>query len=140
MSGNNQFGFDPEDFERVAREAGEGLREMFGQAMKMSGQSGSSTPWSGLFTPPAKAAQEPETTGQKGDGVWTIYTVADDGSASVDQVFATELDALRAHRDNVDPRRKVRFLPYGVSVGILSAGSDLTAPDSADVSDPFDED
>jgi hypothetical protein len=80
-----------------------------------------------MFTPAAtKSTPEPETTGQKGDGVWAVYSVDSDGSASVDQVFATELDALRAHRDNVDPNRKVRFLPYGVSVGILSAGSELS--------------
>ena len=127
MSGRGQFGFDPEDFERVAREAGEGLRDMLGQAMKMADQSGGGTPWAGIFTPATPAsAPEPETTGQKGDGVWAIYTVDADGSASVDQVFATELDALRAHRDNVDPNRKVRFLPYGVSVGILSAGTELS--------------
>lgn len=134
MSGNNQFGFDPEDFERVAREAGEGLREMFGQAMKKSGQSGAAAPWAGLFGEAmSKQAPtptpEPETTGQKGDGVWVVYTVSDDGSASVDQVFATELDALRAHRDNVDPARKVRFLPYGVSVGILGTGTDIVPED-----------
>ncbi len=127
MSGKGQFGFDPEDFERVAREAGEGLRDMLGQAMKMADQSGGGAPWVGMFTPAAtKSTQEPETTGQKGDGVWAVYSVDSDGSASVDQVFATELDALRAHRDNVDPNRKVRFLPYGVSVGILSAGSELS--------------
>ncbi len=27
MSGSGPFGFDPEDFDRVAREAGEGLRD-----------------------------------------------------------------------------------------------------------------
>ncbi|MET0315861.1 MAG: hypothetical protein ABW188_03470, partial [Rhodococcus fascians] len=47
-----------------------------------------------------------------------IYTVSDDGAA-IDQVFATELDALRAHKDNTDPTRKVRFLPYGMSVSAL---------------------
>ncbi|KIQ11020.1 hypothetical protein ASG56_14375 [Rhodococcus sp. Leaf7] len=127
MSGNGQFGFDPEDFERVAREAGDGIRDMLGQAMKKANQSGVDVPWAGLFgAAPGKAtAPEPETTGQKGDGVWAIYTVDETGTAGVDQVFATELDALRAHRDNVDPSRKVRFLPYGVSVGILSAGTDL---------------
>ncbi|MGB3770186.1 MAG: hypothetical protein WBF79_13725 [Rhodococcus sp. (in: high G+C Gram-positive bacteria)] len=127
MSGNGQFGFDPEDFERMAREAGDGLRDMLGQAMKMAGSTGADVPWAGMFgTTSAKSAPEPETTGQKGDGVWVIYSVDADGSAGVDQVFATELDALRAHRDNTDPQRKVRFLPYGVSVGILSAGSELS--------------
>ena len=30
-----------------------------------------------------------------------------------------ELDALRANRNNTDPSRKVRFLPYGIAVSVL---------------------
>jgi len=51
--------------------------------------------------------------------VWAIYTVGTDGDARVDQVYATELDALRANKNNVDPMRKVRFLPYGIGVSVL---------------------
>ena len=68
---------------------------------------------------PRSAPPTRETTGDTGDGVWAIYTVAEDGSARIDQVYASDLDALRAHKDNVDPQRRVRFLPYGVSVGVL---------------------
>jgi len=130
MSGNGQFGFDPEDFERVAREASDGLRDLLGQAMRNANTGGN--PLGNLAsmftaTDAPTPAPAPATTGEKGDGVWVIYTIDDDGSAGIDQVFATELDALRAHRDNVDPRRKVRFLPYGVSVGVLAAGIDPTA-------------
>ena len=51
--------------------------------------------------------------------MWAIYTVDEDGSAHIDQVYSSELDALRAHKDNVDPTRRLRFLPYGVSVSAL---------------------
>ncbi|MBY6352135.1 hypothetical protein [Rhodococcoides corynebacterioides] len=130
MSGNGQFGFDPEDFERVAREASDSLRDLLGQAMRNANTGGNPLGnLASMFTATGAPtpAPAPATTGEKGDGVWVIYTIDDDGSAGIDQVFATELDALRAHRDNVDPRRKVRFLPYGVSVGVLAAGIDPTA-------------
>ena len=52
-------------------------------------------------------------------GVWAIYTVDASGDARVEQVYATELDALRANKNNVDPTRKVRFLPYGIAVSVL---------------------
>ena len=39
--------------------------------------------------------------------------------ARVEQVYASELDALRANKTNVDPKRKVRFLPYGIAVSVL---------------------
>ncbi|ETD33463.1 MULTISPECIES: hypothetical protein [Williamsia] len=128
MSTNGPFGFEPEDFDRFAREAGEGFRDMLGQVAKGMSQSGGENPLASLLrdsmfstasqrTKPAPPTRE--TTGDTGDGVWAIYTVAEDGSARIDQVYASELDALRAHKDNVDPQRRVRFLPYGVSVGVL---------------------
>ena len=42
-----------------------------------------------------------------------ILTVDEDGGAQVEQVFATELDALRANKHNTDSNRRVRFLPMG---------------------------
>ena len=51
--------------------------------------------------------------------MWTIYTVGEDGGAQVEEVYATELDALRANKNNVDATRKVRFLPYGIAVSVL---------------------
>jgi hypothetical protein len=128
MSTYGPFGFDPDDFDRFAREAGEGFRDLLGQVAKGMSQSGGENPWASLLrdsmfntasrrTKPAPPTRE--TTGDIGDGVWAIYIVAEDGSARIDQVYASELDALRAHKDNVDPQRRVRFLPYGVSVGVL---------------------
>ena len=81
MGNNWPFGFDPEDFDRVAREAGEGLREALGKFMTSSGERAG---WSVLFdefTRGTRARTEPETTGETGDGVWAIYTVDEDGGA-----------------------------------------------------------
>ncbi len=50
-----------------------------------------------------------------------IYTVDADGDARVEQVYATELEALRANKHNTDTNRKVRFLPYGIPVTVLDA-------------------
>ncbi|TWH24202.1 hypothetical protein L618_001000001660 [Rhodococcus rhodochrous J45] len=128
MAENNPFGFDPEDLDRVVREAGEELRELKDRIFSF------------LEPPvtPTRTQPRPETTGEKGDGVWVVYTTDDDGVARVDQVHRTELDALRTLKGNTDPRRSVRFLPYGMSVSILdrpsateeSAPGD-TAPDDA---------
>jgi hypothetical protein len=119
MSSNNPFGFDPEDLDRMVREAGEGLRDAFGRVFDNPAQRGA---WNVFFDQAdgrPRARPEPETTGDAGDGVWAIYIVTDDGSATVEQVFATELDALRANKHNTDPKRKVRFLPYGIAVTAL---------------------
>lgn len=121
MTNNGPFNIDPEDFDRIAKEASDGLRDVVDQVGRIIGQSGAIGPWGAFFgeaaTPRAKPA--PETTGEKGDGVWAIYTVAGDGSAIIDQLYANELEALRAHKGNIDPLRRVRFLPYGVSVSAL---------------------
>jgi hypothetical protein len=47
-----------------------------------------------------------------------------DGGARVEEVYATELDALRANKDNLDPKRKVRFLPYGIAASVLDDDSE----------------
>jgi hypothetical protein len=117
MSNNGPFGFDPDDFDRVARDALEGITRFFTTSGERAG-------WStfvdelGRFTRPRT---EPETTGEAGDGVWAIYTVDSDGGAHIEQVYPTELDALRANKNNTDPTRKVRFLPYGIAVSVLDA-------------------
>ncbi len=100
MAENNPFGFDPEDLDRVVREAGEELRELKDRIFSF------------LEPPvaPTRTQPRPETTGEKGDGVWVVYTTEDDGVARVDQVHRTELDALRTLKGNTDPRRSVRFL------------------------------
>ena len=126
MSSNNgPFGLDPEDFERVVREAGEGLRDALDGLGKFVNTSGERAGWAMLFdefTRGPRARPQPETAGETGDGVWAIFTVGDDGDAHIEQVYPTELDALRANKNNTDPGRRVRFLPYGIAVSVLDAG------------------
>ncbi|MFE3543979.1 hypothetical protein ACFXK0_13515 [Nocardia sp. NPDC059177] len=127
MAPNGPFGVDPEDFERALREAGTELRELLRKAGVHLDRVdnlgvGSLASLLGQFVQPDRPSApepEPETAGETGSGVWVIYGIDDDGAARVDQVFPTELEALRAHRDNTDVRRRVRFLPYGVPAGVL---------------------
>ncbi len=123
MSSNNgPFGLDPEDFERVVREAGEGLRDALdglGKFVNTSGERAGRSMLFDEFTRGTRTRPEPETTGETGDGVWAIYTVGEDGGAHIEQVYPTELDALRANKNNTDPARRVRFLPYGIAVSVL---------------------
>lgn len=130
MASNGPFGFDPEDLDRLVREAGEGLREAVGKVFE---QSGSRPGWNVIFDEfggGRRSRPEPETAGEAGDGVWAIYAVNEAGAATVEQVYATELDALRANKHNTDPNRKVRFLPYGIAVSALDS-MDSTDEDSA---------
>lgn len=123
MSSNGPFGFDPDDFDRVIREAGEGLRDAIGKVFDMSGERAG---WSVLFDEVSRRQRhQPETTGEAGDGVWSVYTVDDEGKAHVEEVYAGELDALRANKNNTDPARKVRFLPYGIAVSVLDTSPDV---------------
>ncbi|MEV6062980.1 hypothetical protein [Nocardia asteroides] len=125
MANFGPFDIDPEDFERAFRDTGNELRDMLDRAGEYLGrvdQGGISalTSLFGQFTQqPRPTAPEGATTGETGSGVWAAYTIDDDGQATVDQVFPNELEALRAHRDNTDSRRRVRFLPYGVPVSVL---------------------
>ncbi|MBF6142357.1 hypothetical protein IU436_09740 [Nocardia farcinica] len=129
MPTNGPFGIDPEDFERALREAGTELRDLLGKAGVYLDRV-DHTSVAGLtsllaqFVPsrPARPPEpEGEITGESGSGVWVIYRLDDGGEARVDQVFPSELEALRAHRDNTDERRRVRFLPYGVPASVLDA-------------------
>ena len=120
MSASGPFGFDPEDFDRVARDALDGVSKFFANSGQAAG-------WAGLLDDVARFSRprsEPETTGEKGDGVWAIYTVDDAGGAHIEQVYPSELDALRANAANTDPRRRVRFLPYGIAVSVLDSSTD----------------
>jgi hypothetical protein len=120
MGDYGPFGFDPEDFDRVIREASEGLRDAFERITRFFTVPGERAGWSAFFQEMARRSRpEPETAGEAGDGVWAIYTVDVDGGAQVEEVYATELDALRANKNNTDPKRKVRFLPYGIAVSVL---------------------
>jgi len=120
MASNESFGFDPEDLDRLLRGAGDQLRGVFGGLFDGTEKSG----WSSIFEDArrhSRASSGPETAGKTGDGVWAIYTTDAAGSAVIEQVHATELDALRANQDNTDTRRKVRFLPYGIAATVLDA-------------------
>jgi hypothetical protein len=124
MSSNGPFGFDPEEFDRVVREAGEELRGALEGVSRFFTTSGERAGWSTLFDEFSRYTRprnEPETTGETGDGVWAIYSVDDEGGAHIEEVYPTELDALRANKNNTDPTRKVRFLPYGIAVSVLDA-------------------
>jgi hypothetical protein len=120
MDEYGRFGFDPEDLDRVFRDASEGLRDALegvGRFFTMPSDRGG---WSAIFEDLARRTRvQPETTGEAGDGVWVIYTVSEDGGARVEEVYASELDALRANKNNTDATRKVRFLPYGIAVSVL---------------------
>lgn len=120
MGDYGPFGFDPDEFDRVIREGSEGLRDAFERIGRFLSSSGAGTGWSAIFEDLSRRSRPaPETAGEAGDGVWAIYTVDAEGGARVEQVYATELDALRANKDNTDPKRKVRFLPYGIAVSVL---------------------
>ncbi|MFJ4653612.1 hypothetical protein ACIP5Y_20295 [Nocardia sp. NPDC088792] len=124
MAPDKPFGIDPEDFERALREAGIDIRDLLGKASEYIDRTSMSTVASllGQFVQPERTRPpkpEGETAGETGSGVWVIYSIDEDGGARVEQVFPSELEALRAHRDNTDERRRVRFLPYGVPATAL---------------------
>ncbi|WP_062989226.1 hypothetical protein [Nocardia anaemiae] len=126
MAPDRPFGFDPEEFERALREAGIEFRDLLGKASTYIDRTSMNTVASllGQFVQPERTRPpkpEGETTGETGSGVWVIYSIDDAGEARVEQVFPSELEALRAHRDNTDTRRRVRFLPYGVPATVLDA-------------------
>ncbi len=129
MENNGPFGFDPDDIDRVVREASEGLRDAFGRFLSSSGQGAAFGGLFDEFTRHSRPRSQPETAGEAGDGVWAIYTTDAAGKAHVEQVYRNELDALRANKHNTDPTRNVRFLPYGIDVSMLDASENS---DSAD--------
>ena len=139
MENNGPFGFDPDEFERVVRETGEGLTaafERFGKFLNTGEERAGFGMLFDEFTRRSRpqARPQPATAGEAGDGVWAIYIAGADGKAQVEQVYKTELDALRANKHNTDPSRGVRFLPYGIDVSVLDAG-----PDKGEKSDDTDD-
>lgn len=137
MENNGPFGFDPNEFDRVAREAGEGLRDAFGRLFANSPQgAGFGMLFDQFARPTPRSRPQPETAGEAGDGVWAIYLSGSDGKAHVEQVYRSELEALRANKLNTDPTRNVRFLPYGIDVSVLDAVSDDQVSDNPASEDP----
>ncbi|WP_421842654.1 hypothetical protein [Mycobacterium sp.] len=121
------FGFDPDEFDRRIREGSEGLRDAFERVSGFLAGPEGRPGWSAILEDLARRTRpDPETAGEAGDGVWAIYTVDGGGSAHVEEVYATELEALRANRNNIDPKRKVRFLPYGIAVSVLDDPAEET--------------
>jgi hypothetical protein len=125
MDNNGPFGIDPEEFDRVVRETGEGLRSAFEQVGRFFNTSPERAGFGMIFDqftrPAPRPRPQPETAGETGDGVWAIYISDGAGKAHVEQVYKSELDALRANKHNTDPDRSVRFLPYGIDVSVLDA-------------------
>ena len=128
MDNNGPFGIDPEEFDRVVRETGEGLRGAFEQVGRFFNTSPEQAGFGMLFDqyvrPTPTGRPQPETAGEAGDGVWAIYIADSEGKAHVEQVYQSELDALRANKLNTDPNRNVRFLPYGIDVSVLDPSTD----------------
>ena len=122
MENNGPFGFDPDEFDRVVRDASEGLRDAVGRFLGGSQERAGFGMLFDEFTRRSRPRPEPETAGEAGDGVWAIYIAGADGKAHVEQVYKDELDALRANKHNTDANRSVRFLPYGIDVSVLDAG------------------
>jgi len=133
MDNKGPFGIDPDEFDRVVRETGEGLRGAFEQVGRFFNGSPETAGFGFLFDqftkPTPKGRPQPETAGEAGDGVWAIYISDHAGKAHVEQVYRTELDALRANKLNTDPSRNVRFLPYGIDVSVLDANTDKSDAD-----------
>ena len=131
MANNESFGMDPEDMDRMLRGASEQLRGVLGKLFDGSGSGGGGWSMPSDFGGSRRrSAPEPETAGEAGDGAWAIYTVDADGGARVEQIYASELDALRANKHNTDSQRKVRFLPYGIAVSVLDATEESTEGDT----------
>jgi hypothetical protein len=128
MDNSGPFGIDPDEFDRVVRETGEGLRSAFEQVGRFFNTSPEKAGFGMLFEqfarPTTRSRPQPETAGEAGDGVWAIYIADADGKAHVEQVYKSELEALRANKLNTDPNRSVRFLPYGIDVSVLDASRD----------------
>ncbi len=127
MDNSGPFGIDPDEFDRVAREAGEGLRDALdqvGRFLNTSEQRGGFGMLFDEFTRRSRPRSQPETAGEAGDGVWAIFTTDTEGKAHVEQVFKTELDALRGNKHNTDPNRNVRFLPYGIDASLLDGSAE----------------
>lgn len=122
MTDNDPFGPGDDEFDRFAREVGDGLKDLVGKFL--AGQGGQLA-WSTLSDAATRPRREPqprpesvEVSADVASGVWAIVVFGSSGPR-VEQIFPTELEALRAHQHNTDPDHRVRFLPYGIPVSAL---------------------
>lgn len=124
MAQSDPFGPDDEDFDRFTREVGDGLKDLVGRFL--AGQAGQAA-WSTFTDATTRAKARPdredrpaerEVSADSDSGVWAVITATADGPR-VEQVFPTELAALRANQHNTEADRRVRFLPYGIAVTAL---------------------
>ncbi|MGB3604608.1 hypothetical protein [Gordonia sp. (in: high G+C Gram-positive bacteria)] len=135
MATTDDFGPDdrgPDDFDRFAREAGDGLRRLLRQALEnprataawadiaataVRPRSAAESGHSSQVRPEPKTETQPVSSGA-GNGVWAV--VVSDGSPSsgarVERIFANELDALRANQTNTNPGRRVRFIEFDTAI------------------------
>lgn len=114
MATSNDLGSD--DFDRFAREAGDGLRRLLRQALENPRTTVSWADIAASATRPRPAAEpvkEPDVI-DVDPGVWAI--VREDNGIRVERVFPSELEALRANQGNTDQTRSVRFLEYGSEI------------------------
>lgn len=128
--GPNDRGSD--DFDRFAREAGDGLRRLLRQALE---NPRATATWADIAANAARSRPAPDPRrGPRPEprpephrepqiidadrGVWAVVGAGD----RVERIFATELDALRANQVNTDPQRGVRFLEFGSVIGDAEAG------------------
>lgn len=136
MANNDNFGPGDDEFDRFAREVGDGLKDIVGRFI--AGQGGQ-VAWNKFAdaasrstrkptAPTGPAPTEPVVNADATTGVWAVLSV-DEGGARVEQVFPTELEALRAHQHNTDASRRVRFLPYGFAVNALGGDRSATQQD-----------
>jgi hypothetical protein len=104
---NGPFGIDPDEFDRrrcAKRAKACGARSNRSAASSDSPErAGFGMLFDQFVRPTPKGRPQPETAGEAGDGVWAIYISDADGKAHVEQVYKTELDALRANKLNTDP-------------------------------------
>ena len=94
MANQGPFGFGSDDFDKFAREATEGLREVVGSLFADTGA--------------PKAPPEPETTGQKGDGVWR--STASTMPARRRSISSTPPNSMRCGHTRTTPTRVDGFV------------------------------
>ena len=123
MSSNGPFGFDPEEFDRVVREAGEGLRDALDGVGRFFNTSGERAGWANLvdeFTRYSRPKRSRKRLVRRATGSGRS-TPSTRRRRPHRAGVPDRLDALRANKNNTDPTRKVRFLPYGIAVSVLDA-------------------